>query len=121
MTFEIFEERFYDLSLSDRLAIYNNYCVEYGSGDDMIYDFDNDFFDMSFSSPMEAARATFFGNIKSWNDEYIKFDAYGNLESLSEYDVIEEIGNCIDLFFEHEELWEDFIEDDEDEEENEDD
>lgn len=120
MTFEIFEEKFNDLSFSDRLVIYNNYCVEYGNGDE-IFEFDEDFFNMSFSSPMEAVRATFFGNIQSWSDEYIKFDAYGNLESLSEYDAIEKIGYCLDEIYNHKELWEDFIEDDEDEEENEDD
>ena len=118
MSFEIFEDRFSDLSFGDRLVIYNNYCMEYGSGDDMIYDFDDEFFNMSFSSPMEAARATFFGNIQSWGDEYIKFDAYGNLESLTEYDAIEEIGYCLDEIFNHEELWDEFIEDDGDDEED---
>ena len=119
MTFETFEERFYELSFSERLAIYNNYCLEYCSGDDMIYYFDDDFFDMYFSSPMDAARATFFGKIESWNDEYIRFNAYGNLESLSEYDARNEIGYALDVIFEHEDCWKDYIEDDEEDDEEE--
>lgn len=55
------------------------------------HDFDEEFFNTFFcGNPMEASRATYFGNI-CWNDEYIKFDAYGNLESASEHDVEREL------------------------------
>ena len=47
------------------------------------YPFDEEFFENFFSDPMEAARATFFGDIHNWNDELIRFDSYGNLESSS--------------------------------------
>lgn len=48
-----------------------------------VHDFDDDFFDTYFEGkPMDAARATFFGSIDSWSDDYIRFDGYGNLESL---------------------------------------
>lgn len=51
-----------------------------------VMDFDDYFFDTYFEGkPEEAARATFFGNIENWNDEYIRFNGYGNLESLSDY------------------------------------
>lgn len=51
-----------------------------------VYDFDDDFFDTYFTGkPEEAARATYFGAIQSWMDDYIRFNGYGNLESLSEY------------------------------------
>lgn len=51
-----------------------------------IHDFDEDFFSTYFEGrPEEAARATFFGNIQNWMDAYIRFDGYGNLESLSSY------------------------------------
>ena len=121
MTFETFEEKFNELSFSERLAIYNDYCLNYRSGDDMIYDFDEEFFDMAFSSPIEAARATFFGNIQSWNDEYIRFNAYGNLESLSEYDAKGEFEYELEYIFEHENTWKDYIEDEEEDEEEEED
>lgn len=63
------------------------------------YDFDEDFFDTFFAGkPMEAARATFFGNI-NWADNYIRFNAYGNLVSCyhPEYDEweVEELAECI--------------------------
>jgi len=51
-----------------------------------VYDFDEYFFNTFFeNNPYEAFRATFFGNIESYNDEFIRFDAYGNLESLSDF------------------------------------
>lgn len=50
------------------------------------YEFDEDFFDTFFAGKViEAVRATFFGDIQNWSDEYIRFNGYGNLESLSEY------------------------------------
>ena len=82
----------------------------------MLNYFDEDFFSMAFSNPMEAARATFFGSIESWSDEYIRFNAYGNLESLSEYQAEGEIEYYIEDIFEHPDVWEDYIDDDEDEE-----
>ena len=68
---------------------------------------------------MEAARATFFGKIDSWNDEYIKFNGYGNLESMDEYEVLEKIDDYLEEIFDNSDTWEDYIEDDEDEEEDE--
>jgi hypothetical protein len=57
-----------------------------------VYDFDDDFFSMFFEGkPVEAARATFFGNIQNWMDEYIRFNGYGNLESLSSYQYDKEL------------------------------
>lgn len=52
-----------------------------------MYSFDKEFFEIFFNGNIiEAVRATFFGHIDSWDDEYIHFNAYGNLESMSEYD-----------------------------------
>lgn len=56
-----------------------------------VYEFDDDFFDTYFKSKQEAARATFFGTIDNWLDEYIRFNGYGNLESLSEYKYEQEL------------------------------
>ena len=117
MTFKTFEEKFNELSFSDRLSIYNEYCLNYRSGDDMIYNFDEEFFDMAFSSPIDAARATFFGNIQSWNDEYIRFNAYGNLESLSEYDAEGEFEYELENIYEYCDCWRNYIDFEEDEEE----
>ena len=61
---------------------------------------------------MEAARATYFGKIESWNDEYIKFNAYGNLESMSEYEVLGEIDYYLEDIYEHDEIWGNYIDED---------
>lgn len=56
------------------------------------YEFDDDFFNTFFQGkPEEAARATFFGSIQNWMDAYIRFNGYGNLESLSEYEYDREL------------------------------
>lgn len=43
---------------------------------------DNEFWEIYFDdNPQEAARATYFGDIRNWNDPYIRFNAYSNLET----------------------------------------
>lgn len=57
-----------------------------------VHEFDDDFFNTYFEGkPEEAARATHFGEIESWTDEYIRFNGYGNLESLSDYRYEQEL------------------------------
>jgi hypothetical protein len=45
------------------------------------YEFNDDFFFAFFDTTKEAARATFFGEIQNWQDRYIRFNDYDNLES----------------------------------------
>ena len=116
MKYEVFEEKFKELSIGEKIAIFNNYIPD---GGNEIYTFDEEFFETFFSNPMEAARATFFGKINSWTDEYIKFNAYGNLESMSEYDVLEEIDYYLKEIFDNTDTWEDYIDNEEEEEEEE--
>lgn len=48
---------------------------------------DNEFWEIYFDdNPQEAARATYFGDIRNWNDPYIRFNAYGNLETTYKID-----------------------------------
>lgn len=117
MKYGTFEEKFNDLSIGERIAIFNAYCSEHGDPDNEIHDFDDMFFETYFSNPIEAARATFFGDIQSWNDPYIRFNGYGNLESLSEYNAINEIDDYLEEIFEHPDAWEDYIEDEDDDDE----
>lgn len=56
-----------------------------------VYDFDDDFINENFSSPAEAVRACFFGKIDNWLDDYIRFNGYGNLESLTKWEYKEEL------------------------------
>lgn len=51
------------------------------SCEDEIESNDEDFFDTFFEGkPMEAVRASFYGNYR-YADDYVWFNAYGNLES----------------------------------------
>ena len=62
-----------------------NACLDYLD----VYNNDDEFFDMFFEGkPAELARAIYYGDF-NYNDEYIKFNAYGNLETFSKYDYEE--------------------------------
>lgn len=57
---------------------------------------DEEFFETFFShNPMEAVRASFYGDYH-YNEPFVRFDGYGNLESLSEYGIEEELKNNVD-------------------------
>lgn len=52
---------------------------------------DEDFFNTYFyNNPMEAVRSVSFGSY-NFNDEYVRFNGYGNLETLDEYDLYREL------------------------------
>ena len=73
-----------------------------------VYENDEEFFDIFFANnPAEVARAIYYGDF-NYNDEYIKFNGYGNLETLSEYDYeellkenVEEVIDCLIKYVEH--------------------
>ena len=120
MTYERFEEEFNNLTASEKIGVYNEYCSESNNGDDAIYEFTEDFFREFFSDPYDAARAVFFGHIESWNDEYIRFNGYGNLESLSEYEALHEIEYVLEEIYDHPSAWEMYIDEEENDEDEED-
>lgn len=73
------EENIADSSLED---VFNKLDTEYQENIIDWVPFDDEFFEIYFSdNPQEAARATYFGDIRNWNDPYIRFNAYGNLET----------------------------------------
>ena len=81
-----------------------NNCLDYL----IVYENDEEFFDMFFKGrPAEVARAIYYGDF-NYNDEYIKFNAYGKLKTLSEYDYeellkenVEEVIDCLIEYVEH--------------------
>ena len=57
---------------------------------------DEDFFDTYFEGePMKAVRAAVYGDY-NYTDDYVKFDGYGNLKSVSEYDLERELEDHIE-------------------------
>lgn len=72
-------------------------CISYdGSFDDLDYQSnDEEFFECYFQDKMEVARAICYGDY-NYMDDYVRFNAYGNLESLSEYDLEEELQDNVD-------------------------
>lgn len=61
-----------------------------------VYENDEEFFNMAFEgNPMEAVRATQYGSY-AFGDEYVRFDGYGNLESMSEYEYERECKDYVD-------------------------
>ncbi|QZA69798.1 hypothetical protein 043JT007_280 [Bacillus phage 043JT007] len=57
---------------------------------------DEDFFNTYFEGePMKAVRAAVYGDY-NYTDDYVKFDGYGNLVSVSAYDMEEELKENID-------------------------
>lgn len=58
-----------------------------------VQEFDDEFFNTYFEGkPMEAVRAWHFGgDDNNWSDEYIRFNGYGNLETLSEWQLEKEL------------------------------
>lgn len=56
---------------------------------------DEEFFEIYFESKDEVARAICYGDY-NYMDDYVHFNAYGNLESASEYEYINECKNYID-------------------------
>ena len=108
MTEKRFTELWNECSREDKIRMFKDYCSYYGC-DDEFFEFDEEFFNMCFEGkPMEAARAVCFGEV-TWCDPYIKFNGYGNLESLSEYDAEDLCDEYIYTIFEHEEIWKDYI------------
>ena len=62
-----------------------NACLNYLE----VYENDEEFFNMFFEGkPAELARAIYYGDF-NYNDEYIKFNGYGNLKTLCENDYEE--------------------------------
>lgn len=57
---------------------------------------DEEFFNTYFyNNPMEAVRSSFYGDY-NFCDKYVKFDGYGNLSSLNEYELEFEYKDYID-------------------------
>ena len=60
------------------------------------YENDEEFFNMFFpNNPMEAVRSSYYGDY-NYCDKYVKFDGYGNLKSVDDYELEKEYKDYID-------------------------
>lgn len=73
-----------------------------GCFEDCVY-YDMDEFDefMANYTPMEIAQMIFYGDEFNPNDEYFRFNAYGNLESADWHDVVAEAEDLVDDIINH--------------------
>lgn len=118
MTLETFIEKFNDLNIENQISLFNEYCDETDLYDDKIYSFDNETFEILFETPMEAARAVYFGDIKLWNDEWLRLNGEGNLTSMTDGEAYEQIMSYdIEDIFEYKNIWSNYIEDNDDKDE----
>lgn len=61
-----------------------------------VFENDEEFFEMFFTEDkMALVRAISFGEY-NYNDEYVRFNGYGNLETLNEYQLEEELKESIE-------------------------
>lgn len=93
MTYKLIDE---EVSVKD-LEYMVRECNSYdGSLEDYCYEInDEDFFNVHFTEPMEAVRAAYFGEYQ-YSDDYVRFNAYGNLKSVSTWDFEQELKDGTD-------------------------
>lgn len=72
------------LSDSELFSVWNEYQSNNGYEDEINYN-DDEFFEIYFSKAIDAVRAVSYGDYR-YTDEYVKFNAYGNLESFDYLD-----------------------------------
>lgn len=79
-----------DFSDDEKLDLYNQYCEYNNDPDSIIYPNDDEFLETMFSNFNDVARAVYYGDYK-YTDEYIKFNAYGNLQTYYDsYDALQD-------------------------------
>ena len=86
--YNILLELLQNLTNSELLSIFREFN-SYDGAFDFVDCYENDeyFFELFFANkPMEAVRAVHFGDYR-YNDEYVRFDAYGNLKSFDGYEL----------------------------------
>lgn len=91
----------------DIMELNNIFCDIANYGDLYIYTNDEYFFQDYFNSGIEIARAVQYGDYNI-NHEYVRFNGYGNLESmdfLDLNDLVDSVDNIVDSV---EENWNDY-------------
>lgn len=74
---------------SQLIELNNAYCQSANYYDDEIYNNDEDFFGTFYPNPgdgLKVAQAIFYGNY-NYSHDYVKFNGYGNLESIGYFEL----------------------------------
>lgn len=89
--------------IGDDLAQLLQHMNSYDGCFEDVVAYDMDEFDefLSNHTPLEIAQLIFYGGEFNPNDEYFRFNAYGNLESLNWYDIVSEAEGLEDDIIEH--------------------
>lgn len=75
----------------------------------MVFENDEEFFNTFFNNrPMEAVRSALYGRY-NYNDEYVKFDGYENLESLDQWEYEELVKTHVDEVIEQFQNYKEYI------------
>lgn len=91
---ELYEELCEEIGVEElKELVYECNCWDSSLEDYEAYEHDDDFYDTYFIKPSDVVNCIIFGDVK-YIDEYIKFDAYGNLKTLPtwEYEELLESG-----------------------------
>ena len=73
-----------EMNASELISLNNLYCQE-NRLDGEIYDNNREFFDMYLPNSFDALQKTFYGSY-TFNDKFVKFDGYANLDSFDSFD-----------------------------------
>jgi hypothetical protein len=84
------KENILNLSYYEIMVIHNQYCDINSYSDDMIFENDPYIINEIFSDTFKALQCMFHGEYNP-NHDFFKFDGYGNLESISDYDILDHI------------------------------
>ena len=87
MTKELLYQDLSDLEPGDLIEIHNCYC-ELINSEDQIHINDEMFFEIFFpNKPFSEVYQRVIHGSYNWQDKYVKFDGYANLESFNSYDI----------------------------------
>ena len=76
-----------EMDTKELIYLNNTYCQENNFSDDEIFENNEDFFETFFYGKVtEAVRAAIYGQY-NFSDDYVKFNGYGNLESIRNFNI----------------------------------
>jgi hypothetical protein len=106
MTKEQIKDAIKDMTDHDIMELNNVFCELENYVDNHIYINDEDFFNTFFQERIDIARAISYGDYR-FSDEYVRFDGYGNLESIIFLDLndladsVENVATCVEENFKY--------------------